>query len=632
MATNPTPEVQSEIPTLAKKVVEDYTSWRDYSAPYRARWLGYWMLWNNQRIKRGYSSKVADSFDPMTFQMVEARVDNIYGSRPKLSFIPTIPEQEDDTKMIASMWDFSWDKADMDLHIVGIGREQEITGNTVIFTGWADGYMTMTHVPLNDVILDASASTPAKMRYAGYRRLELLDDLKTAKRFDPESEKWVDRYTNLSKVKTWSQGSGSGSDQLDAQQKDYIYAGSTLPPSQRDKQVEILYMCYKDKIVEVANREVVVAEYDNPFHMPARKVQVQAKDEDGEHLFDDGSLPPGLTLNPDGTIMLPNGESITQKQLAEALPPQMIEVEIPEIEPFLPVAMGRGFVDPSILLAKGTVEPFAANQEDLNDELNIKKDNLIYRQQNVGFVDSGQAGSLIPKLAQATPGALIAADGIALGHSPIQWMEKPELTQDTDMEVSRLKQSIRDTAGVDAVVQGIASQNNRTATEINAQVAGASSSFTTATRNLESGLYKQLGEQFWKMVQIFMTEEQMIRTIGRDGVEFKKFDPNKHFGVYDVKVVLESAAKAKAKEDADRLMAAFKMFAGDPAVNQTELKKLIAERVFEMDEDDLKLILTPDPATQGPQGMPPMPGDPAAMGQPMPGAPMPQPMPNMPMQ
>lgn len=618
-----------ELTGSAKRVITDYDAWKKYSASYRRRWLMYWKQWNNKRVKIQYKPDIANSIDPMAHQMVESRVDNIYGSRPKWTFIPTMPEQDNDTKILTGMADYSWDKANMDYEIIGTGREIEITGNTGIFTGWADGQMTMIHIPIADCIFRAADNNPFSLSGVGYRRLAMLEDLKKEQEFDPSAGDkdedgnpkgaWVPKYQNLDKVRKYS----SDDQQFDKALKEQIWAGSTLPDDQKDGQVEVIRMLYLDKIVEIANRGGdPIYEKDNMFRADARQVDVQLHNDDAEPMFDENSLPAWAQG------MAPEELAANKSRLAAELQPAPTKITIPAIEPFLPFAMGRGFVDPAILLAKGTMETISELVEDLQDEINIKKDNLIYRQQHNSLVDRNQA-ELIPKLAQARAGAFIEADGIAEGKIPVHALEKPELSSDSDVEIARIKQSIRDTARVAEMVQGVDGIQNKTATEVNAQVAGASSGFVTQNKNLESGLYKMLGEQFWKMVQIFVTREQLVRVVGKEGIEFKKFDPNKYFGVYDCKVQLESTAKAQAQAQAETLIKGVEMILNNPllasTVNPMDISKLVLQKVSGMDDDELKLIMNAgEGATQG--GLPtgdvadgtsaPVPGAPLAPGAP----------------
>jgi hypothetical protein len=589
----------AELTGIAKQVVEDYKAWTSYTQKDRRRWVNNWKLWNNQRVKRKYNAKTADSFDPMVHQVVESRVDNIYGSRPKATFVPTQPEQEKDTKLLSGMFDYSWEHANMDLEVISLGRENEIVGEMGVFTDWVDGCMTMTHIPFEDCVLDPTACRYEDLRFAGYKRLEMLDTLKNAMRFDPtKGEKdedgnptgeWVKAYKNLDKVKTW----GELEDESDGKKlQQQLYAGSTLPKDDRKNQVQVIKMIYFDKVVELANQQIVIAEYPSRFSAPKRQVEVQLHSEDAEPMYDETQASPEVA-------------QMSPEEAAQVVPPALTKITIPEIKPFLPFAFGRNFVRPNELLAKSTVDTIFDLQEDLNDEINIKKDNLIYRQQAVMLYDKNQP-ELARFLSQAGPGAAIPVDMAANGGESIKPMEKDQLAADSDVEINRIKQSIRDTARVDQVIQGTTSDNNRTATEINAQVSGASAGFTTQTRNLESGLYKQLGQQFLWMLQIFLTRSQIVRVLGKDGVEFAKFDPNKYFGEYDVKITLESAAKAQAQAQADTLIKGVEMVLNNPltstTVNPTDVARLVLQKVSGMDDDDIKLIMNPSPANTASQG------------------------------
>lgn len=597
-ATTPMDEQSQADPmdALLAKVKADYQSYYTYIRPYRRKWDSYWKLWNNKRVLKQYHGD-SDSFDPMVFQMVETGTDNVYGGQPKLTFLPTQPQQETDTKILNGLWDFSWDKSSMDSKVVPWGREIKITGNGCLFPTWEDGYMKVNHYPMRDCILDISAAKPELMRFAGYRRLDMIENLKVAKRFDPTAGEpdesgetpgaWVQRYDleALKTLRTW--GMPGGDDATDKQLKD-MYSGSTLATDLRKGQVEIIYMMYKDQIVEIANRQTIVARFDNPYQMDAHDVTVQQINDDGDRLWDEDSLPQDST-------------AMSAEELQEQLKPTMGPITVPAIEPFIPVVFQRRYIDPSILIGKGDVEPLAASQEDLNDSINTKRDNTVYSVQNIGVIDE-LAKSAVKDLAQAKPGSIVPIKGLAENAGTFRWLEKPDMTGAADTEINRLKMSIRETARIDLTNQGIMGKGDRTATEVDAQTAGASSGFTSETKALESGAYKQLGEMFVKMVQIFLTEKQLIRIVGKEGVEFKQFDPEKYWGEYDVKVVLQSTAQAKQKADAEMALEAFQTFRGDPDFNQIELKKLVAAKTFDMDDDDIKLLMNPSPGNTASNG------------------------------
>lgn len=599
---------------LLNQVKSDYESYFTFIGPYRDKWRDYWKLWNNERINVQYEGD-NKSFEPMAFQMIETIVDNVYGSRPKFTFLPTKRDQETDTKILNGLLDASWDAANMDELIQAWGREITITGNGMLWPCMEDGLMKIKHFPIADCILDIRAAHPSKMRFAGYRRLDSLDNLKKAKWFDPTkgeidatgkpSGEWVARYKDLDKIPGTG---GPGGDMLDAQIKEQVYSGSTLTGEKQGQQVEVIYMHYLDKVVELANRSIVIYEGKNYYQKPSYEVEVQLRSEMGELMYDEMQVPEDAAY-----------QSIDE--LAQNVPPVMTVVTVPAIEPFIPTIMQREFVDPALLIAKGDVEPFATTQEELNDTLNAKKDNITYNIQNVAVIDS-LAKESIPDLAQAGPGSIIPIKGLGDNQHMFRWMEKPDMSLAADAEINRAKKSIRDTARVGEVVQGIDSNNkDATATEINATIAQASSGFQTKVRGLEAGAYKQLGEMFVKLIQIFLTEEQLIRIVGKDGVEFKQFDPTKFWGPYDVKVVLEQTAKAKQREEAKLVSEVYGLLAGDPDFNQLELKKMFLRKALDMDDDDIDLLLNPNAGNMAMMGGAPT-GDPAAGGGMAPAVPM----------
>lgn len=574
------------------RVKKDYDSFHAYINSRWDHWQQLWDLWNNKRVRKQYKSKIGEVFDPMVHQIVETIVDNVYGSRPKFTYLPTRKDQETDTKLINGMLDFSWDKSDMDRKVPVMGREGTLLGNFMTFVdGWKDGYMDLKHVPLRDCIFDVTAADPTQFKFAGYRRLAMIDDLKKEKRFDPtQGEKgedgkpqgaWVPRYKNLDDIK----GAGGRSGELtDTELKEQMYAGSTLPKGEQGNQVEVMYMHYVDKVVEIANRDQVIFEEANPYQKASYKAKVQLRNEQAEPLYNENKLPAGAEL-------------MTQDELEEKLQPEEIEITVPAIEPFIPVIMHREEVDPAMLIAKSTIASIMDTQEQLNDWVAFKRDNAVQAVQNVALIDEGSKDA-IPKLQQATPGAIIPIKNLSSygKDKVIAWMDKPDFTRAADVEIDRMKKVIRDTARVGETAQGVDTDNtNRTATEIQAQMAQATGGFTTKVRSLECGFYKQYGEIFFKCLQIFVTEEQMVRVLGKNGAEFRNFQPDKYWGPYDVKVVLEERAKAEQRAQADKTLKAYALFKDDQDFNQLELKKKVAKQAFDMDEDDLDLLMNPHP-------------------------------------
>jgi hypothetical protein len=567
-------------PNTLKRVQDDIEEWEEYYRSYRQRHTDAWKLWNNERVKQQFVGDF-DSFDPMTFQMVESNVDNVYASRPKVAFMPRNRYQETDTKILQGMWDRTWDDNNTDFYLPIMGREATNIGNMITFDCWYDspdgGYVKTEHIPFPDCVLDAAATDQFHIKKAGFRKLVRLDDLKTATKYDRKSGKWVPRYDHLDEVSVYG---STGSPLLDEELKAML-VGSTLNESGKKGQVELTYMVYLDKIVEVINRKTVVFEDDSPYHKESYEIQVQDQNEEGDKLFDNNNVPDGI-------------EMMDETAAAQALTPVMKKITVPAIDPFIPIAMHSGYKDGAVLIAKGDTETFADTQEDLNDSINMNKEDIA---RNVRGVIITNKSVVQPdeeeEISRAQSGSVIGVTG---GKANVDTLNHESMSQGVQFEINRSKQSIRDTARIAEVVQGLNEQTQQTATEINAQVSQATSGFRTKTLNLEAGYYKQRAENWIKLIQIFTpNENNLVRVNSRLGVEFQLYKPSQYWGLFDVNITLEINAKAEQQKKAQMALAAYNQFKDSPYWNRFELEKYVAEKAFDLDEDQLKLMMNANP-------------------------------------
>ena len=561
-----------EVDTLTQ-VQRDVRSALEYvRSGYWDTWDDCWGLYNNEPISNmvGYYG-TANSFDPMVFSTVETILANVYGSKPKFNFTPTMKEQAKDTKILNALANSYWERDDMSQKMVPFGREVEITGNAITFTGWMKDRPTQNHIALRDCLLDPTARSLSECRFAAYRRLTTLADLKKSTTYNGDTDAWEPRYKNLDMVRTWSNGQD---DQTDKELKD-CYDGSTLDGEAMKDQVEVIYYVTREKVVEIANRSEIIYEEDTPFQKDAYTAKVMVVDDE----------------NPDA-------------------PPTPTKIRVDAIEPFLPVAMQRCYIDPSMLFAKGEIEPIAELQMLLNDTINQKVDNVSLNLDEVKLIDP-QYADLIPQI-QSAPGAIIPVPPNAMREMP-----KQDMTQSADAEIMRIKQSMRETTGADEVIKGAKTANDPTATEINAQMNQAGQRFGMKIQGLENEYYKQLATIWFKMVQIFVTGKQVVKVVGEDGVKWLQYNPDLYWGEYEPMVQLEAVAKAHDKEKQANAVQMLTVLRGDPLVNQRELYKKSFTDAFGMDDDEAELLLVPDPS-QAQAGMPP--GQPGQPGQPQ-GAP-----------
>jgi hypothetical protein len=534
---------------LLGDVMGDFERARKYvETNYQQVWEDCFKAYNAIRTRRGYSG-VADDFIPEIFSIVESLKAAIAGSKPKFKYMPLDEEQEQDTDVLNALVDYYWSCNNMTEKMLNWVGDMIIYGNGVFMVSWENGMPLVHHIPLSDFFIDPTAThlnRPEERGYAkfaGYRYLTSISQLKEKKVFDVETGEMVDMYKNLNLVTEGSLG-----DADDKTRKEQLL-GSTLGKDAAKHQVEIIeYYTAKKKIV-IANRGVIIYEGDNPFQRKEKTVT---------------------------GVALVDGQPVETKTV------------IPGIAGFLPFAILRNYTDSNLFFARGDVEVLIPMQEALNDTSSQKRDNLAYALNNMWQIDP--RFKHLAEQIESMPGAVFPIPKGALTA-----IEKQDMSPAADTEISRLTQAMRTASAADAAVQGVAQKFSRTtATEIAAQLNQASTRFTTKIQNLEDEGFAQLARIFYKMIQIFVTKEIAVRVIGKTGTTWKDYDPKKYTGEYQPRVILEATAKAEAEQMAQAVQVAAQFGMNNPMVNQEALLRKIFVAIFpDAPKDDIDELLTP---------------------------------------
>ena len=534
---------------LLTEVMGDFERARKYvETNYQAVWEDCFKAYNAIRTRRGYSG-VADDFIPEIFSIVESLKAAIAGSKPKFKYMPLDEEQEQDTETLNALVDYYWSLNNMTEKLLNWVGDMIIYGNGIFMVSWEEHKPVIHHIPLSDFFVDPTAThinRPEERgyaKYAGYRYLTSLEQLKAKKMFDIDTGEMVDMYKNLDLVTEGTLG-----DADDKTRKEQLL-GSTLGKDAAKHQVEIIeYYTARKKII-IANRSVVIFESENPF---------QRKEETKKE------------------IHLVDGEPIETTRV------------IPGIKGFLPFAILRNYTDSNLFFARGDVEVLIPIQEALNDTSSQKRDNLAYALNNMWQIDP--RFKHLAEQIESMPGAVFPIPKGAL--TPI---EKQDVSPAADTEISRLTQAMRTASAADAAVQGVAQKFSRTtATEISAQLNQASMRFTTKIQNLEDEGFAQLARIIFKCAQIFVDKELAVRITGKTGVTWKDFDPQRFTGEYQPRVILEATAKAEAAQMAQAVQTMAQFGMNNPLVNQEALlRKIFTSLLPDAPKDDIDELLTP---------------------------------------
>lgn len=569
---------------LLEKVKKDFKASWDYTAgSWHQRWENNYKLYNNERVKVGYVG-ISKTFVPMTFSTVETMTSALFGAKPKFNFLPPKSNTDQKTDILNALVDYYWERDQWSIKVINTGRGGLMRGVGVDYFYWNGDHPAMINVPLRDFFIDPTATSLENARYMGRRYLISKEELEEFEIVDLDAEADKDgnhpmkpKYKNLDKLDEETTDTetnaprAASSEKTDKEEKDNFY-GSTL--NDTTDQIEVIEWwgrCYKDgkvedRVVSIANRRVIIEDEENYFKAKARA----------------------------------NGN-----KYPEAL---------------MPFAAFRDYVDESLFYAKGEVDFIADQQEDLNDISNQNKDSITFTLNQMYTVD-GNKTTVQPHEIENLPGAVYPGERDAI--VPIQ---RGTVPPDAFMERQNIKNEIRETSAANEIVKGARQEGGQaTATEINAQIAGAGQRINLKVTQIENEYFHRIARIVLAMVRLYVTEPMMVRIVGKDGARWEEFDP-KDFaeGEYEPRVQLDiSIQNQKAQQGAQskELLAAF---LNDPDVNQIELKKLVLAKGFELDPDEVNTLMEkPDvlPGDDMMGGMPPMPmggEDPMMQGAPMP--------------
>lgn len=524
-------------------VVSDFESaWEYCSGSWHQRWQDNYALYNNVRVRRGYQG-ISDTFVPMVFSTIETLVSALFGAKPKFTYIPPKDKQDQKTGILNGLVDSYWDKGQWSIKVINTGRTGLQLGTGIDYWYWEGDHPCMLNVPLRDYFRDPTAPGDAEPRYQGRRYLITKDELKSFEVVDLDAKPDKDgtypmkkKFKNLSNI---SEGGPKG-DPLDKEEKDMWY-GSTVPEAEK-KQIEVIEYWTNDRVVSVANRQVIIQDDENPFKAKARA--------NGD------KYPKGL----------------------------------------MPFNWFRDYVDPSLFYAKGEIDIIGDQQETLNDLTNQNMDAVTYVLNPMFRLDPKYA-YLINSI-ESLPGAGIPAEAGAF-----EWLPFASIPSDAFAERQNIKNEMRETTASNEVVKGVGSEGAKTtATEINAQIAGAGQRINLKVTQIENEYFQRMAKIVFDLIKLYVTEPMMVRILGKDGARWEEFDPKDFQGEYEPRVQLDITVQNSKDEQAAQAKELLAAFLNDPDVNQLELKKLVLSRSFELDPDEVELLMQPNPM-QEQQGM-----------------------------
>jgi hypothetical protein len=333
-----------------------------------------------------------------------------------------------------------------------------------------------------------------------------------------------------------------------------MFYGSTITDAKED-QVEVIEYWTEDRVISVANRSIIIEDTENWYKTKAR--------------YGGDKYPKGV----------------------------------------IPFAALRDYVDGSLFYAKGEIDFIADLQELLNDLTNQNIDSITYTLNQMYTLDP-KYSHLLQEI-ENIPGAVYPVEQNALVPIP----QRP-VPPDAFNERMNLKNAVRETTASNEVVKGVSQEGAKvTATEIQAQIAGAGQRMSLKVTQVEDEGFHRLATVIFAMVRLYVTEPQIVRVVGKDGIQWEKFDPEEfRSGDYEPRIQLETTINSQKDQQSAQAKEMYAAFLNDPQINQEELKKLVLQRGFDLDPDEVQILMTPEEPMMDPMMMG---GDPAMMQDPM---------------
>lgn len=508
----------------------------------RTKWDNYFRVYKGQRVIRNYEG-ISDPVVRESHTIIETLVANIASGTPKFHFVKTNEEQTDDVDVLNGLLDSYMVYNQMGLKNQEWVRDMLLYGTGILYVTWKDGKPCVENIPLRDFFVDPTSTgmvqTINPARYAGYVYLADKDVMARQQIYDADKDEFVPRYKNLDKIGFDKENNSGGAGAENGHEMDKVFkdafAGSTLGDKATEKQIYVI--CLHDlmtgRVYEIGNRKEFI--YDEPTWCQREEIEQDVEVE-------------------------VDGEIVQTKR------------KLDRIEPFLPFAVLRDYIDSSQFYGEGEMAVIMHDNELLNDYEAMDVDNNAYQNTPMYWVDP-QFADLAPEI-ETIPGAVYPIPRNAMGA-----LERPQLSGDLEAKKMVIAQRMRRATAADEAVQGVAQQKGRvTATEVQSQINQANTRFSTKITNFESEGYAQLGLIIFKYVQIFVTKRTAVRIVGRRGVYFKDYDPFEFNGEWEAHVELDTTIQQKEVEAGMRDERNKELMLNNPIFDQVEIHRYFLQK------------------------------------------------------
>lgn len=512
------------------QIVNQFKSSWDYCASsWHTEWQNWYKLYNSERVDVAYHG-VSDTFVPMSYSTIETLVSGTSGEKPLVDYIPTRYDQNEETEVLNSLFAYYWDVDNWTNKMVVHNRNFFLYGSAVMYLYWDIDHPKLENIAIRDFYIDPTA-TAINYQEAGFMGHRFLTSLQSLK-----EEEIIDPETGelVPKYKNLDKVTPVEMTEDERTEKEELdnLMGTTLTGEAVKDQVEILCHWTLDEYCLVANRKTIIFEQENPYKQRQQFLGLENPT---------GMYPYILDVN-----------SATESQL----------------------------------YGRSVLQPIAKPQELLNDLTNQNIDAASWALDPIMELDP-QYKSYLDKM-ENVPGATYP-----FRPGSLQAVQKPIIPSSVFNERTNIKNEIREATAIDQVLRGVGAQGETTATEIKAQIATAGKRFDLVLSEMESGGYYKLAKLVFQLIQLYVTNETMVRVVGKKGLDWKLFNPEMFKGDYEPRVKLAFTIQQDKNRTMRNLKEMFTAMLGNPYVDQHALTRTVIGKAFELEPDEVDQMMLP---------------------------------------
>jgi hypothetical protein len=513
---------------LAKDIVKKFTHSLTWRQPFKEKWDRFYKMYRSHLDEKAYPW-MSNLWIPYSFSTIETVAPRMVANRPQIDIMPREEGDIEYAKIQEKLIDFQWEKMEMDELLPDVVKQALIYGTSILKVYWKREEREVS----KKVLIDDNNPD-----------LGIIEDLDNRVVYDgPEVELvdmydffWDPRGTTIEDCRWVAHRMYRTIEHLEELQKEGVYKN-------------------------IKHLKGTTATFDDDEKSERYSTLGVSIPTEMEHMEADKNLVELIEYWDDENVVTVANRKYVIREEKNPYNHAM--------KPFVKV------VDQSVpkeFLGIGELEPIETLQYELNDRRNQRMDNVTLTLNRMWKIKNGANVDENELVSDA--GGVVHTDDM----NGVDILAMPDVTASSYQEETLIKGDIQQTTGVSDFTRGVGSDAlaNDTATGISLIQEAGNARFRQKIRNLENAL-ETLGSMIVDLNAQFIDEEKVLRISGDSGISWMEIKPEDMRSDFDVMVQSGSTLPSNEAVEKKQVMELYQIFAGDPEVNQTELKRRVLE-------------------------------------------------------